>query len=180
MIDKAKDVDRSKTISEVLQKITYDIIELSGEDVYGDIWDKMATIINKYVPGTNFCLYKCDVHNDKLAVLIESSSEESRSRLKIRFYSGKSPFKSEKDVNSDYLILQTRSYGHSGRLEGLLVFEKVPTKDGSTAQFTEVDRLILSMVASTVGIALFRLRRSIQQSSTTMNEVNKTNNVDEK
>jgi PAS domain S-box-containing protein len=178
VIDKAKDVNRSKRITKILQEITYAIVELSGEDIYGDILDKLTKIINKYVPGTNFCLYNYDVHKDKLAVLMESSSEELLSRLKTRFYSGKSPLKSKKCVNSDYLILQTRSYGHSGRLEGFLLFEKIPTKDGLIAKFTEFDSLILSMVASAVGVALFRLRRQLQQNHALISEANNIRNVE--
>ncbi len=178
VIDKAKDVNKSKRITKILQEITYAIVELSGEDIYGDILDKLTKIINKYVPGTNFCLYNCDIHNDKLAVLIDSSSEELLSRLKTRFYSGKSPFKSKKYVNSDYLILQTRSYAHSGRLEGFLVIEKKPTKDGSIAKFSEVERMVLSMVASAVGSALFRLRSLLQQNPPSMSETNNISKVE--
>lgn len=158
VIDKAKDVSRSKKIAKTLQEITYDIVGLSGEDIFGDLWDKIKNIISQRLPNTNVCLYICDSNNPQLARLIECSSDVLKSNLKLIFYTGETPFKQEVDFNEQfYVLLEARS--SEGHLEGFLLFEKKPSKDDLTQGFSEIDRLILSILAPTIGSALFKQRR---------------------
>jgi PAS domain S-box-containing protein len=158
VIDRAKEMDRSRKIAEALRKVTPEVVGLSGEGVYGDLWTNLSETISRMVPHTNLCLYVCDDENPYVAECKESNSEALRSRLKTTWYVGEPPFISEVSVNSGaHLLLEARST--QGRLEGFLVLEKTPTKSGVMRRFNEIDRLVLSMLASAVGNGLLHQRR---------------------
>jgi PAS domain S-box-containing protein len=159
VIDKAKEVDRSRKIAEALWQVTPDAVVLSGEDI-GDLWAGVDRTIARMMPNTNLCLYVCDYVDRSIATRRESNSEILSSRLKSSWHRGDSPFISGVNVDSEaYLILGCHSA--QGQLEGFLLLERTPTTDGVVERFDEIDRVILTTLASAVGSALFHQRRQI-------------------
>lgn len=160
VIEKAKDVNRNKAISNALSEIVYDIAELSGADVYGDIWNKVTDIISRRIQDSSVGLYICKSETDRSATLRDTTTDDLRDRLKCKIYPNDTPFKSESKIVSDYLLVTSRSYGLPGKEEGVLLVEKIQRKDGVLNQFNEIERLIIPMLASALGIALYHLRRN--------------------
>jgi hypothetical protein len=159
VIVEAKEVYRSKKIAEALWQVTPDAVGLSGEGVYGDLWTKVNGTISRMMPDTNLCLYVCDDADPSIARRMESNSEVLSSRLKPIWHVGEAPFIPEVSVDAEtYLLLEARS--PQGRLEGILILERTPTRDGVVERFGEIDRLVLTTsVAPAVGNALFQQRR---------------------
>ncbi len=158
VIDKAKEVYRIAKIAETLLEVTPEAVGLGGESVYGDLLTRVDEIVSQRVPNTNLCLYICDDKDPRLAILTEGGPRALRSRLKSTWSVGEEPFKAGMNVDiGTYLCLEARSLQE--RLEGLLILEKTPTQEGVVNPFNEIDRLILTTLASAVGNALFQQRR---------------------
>ncbi|MCP5102329.1 MAG: GAF domain-containing protein, partial [bacterium] len=159
VIDKERNVNRREENAKVLEEVTHDIIELSGENIFGDMMEKMEMIIKRRVPDTNFCIYKCDADNGKLAVTLDIRPDKFRERLKYEFYRGETPFKNGLTDKRDYRrVIPIRATGKPERIEGVLVVEKIQLKNGVIRQFNEVELLVLSMIATAVGMVFFQWR----------------------
>lgn len=163
VIEKAKDIYKTKRTSVAIHEIAHDVVDLSGEDVYGEIWHKLTYIISRKIPGTGVALYRCDHGTGQSASLMQTTSQDLYRRLKKILNPGESPYQTTSDIISDYLFLPARGSGQSDRLEGFLLVEKIPQKDDMKAKFSGIDSIILNMLASAVGIALFRQRRDTRQ-----------------
>jgi len=157
-IDKAKEVYRSKKIAETLQEVMPDVVGLSGEGIFGDLWTKINETIARMMPNTNLCLYVCDDADPHIARRMECSSEVLGSHLKPTWRVGEDPFKPGVSVDTEAcLLVEARST--QGQLEGFLILERIPAREGVMERFDEIDRLVLTTLASAVGNALFQQRR---------------------
>lgn len=160
VIDKAKEMIRIRNIADVLSEVTPHVVDMSGEDIYGDLWQKIKLTIARMIPNTNVGLYICDKSEPGVARRKECSSNDLRSRLKPIWHTGEIPFITEAYANSKtYVCQEVRNA--QGRLEGFLILERKTNIEGKIKNFDEIDRLVFANLASAVGNALFIQRKSI-------------------
>ena len=166
VIAKAKDVNRSKETARALEKITYDIVDLSGAGTYTKILDKIKEIVRRWVPGINWCLYHRHTYKDRLAIRLECTSEGLGNRLKTYWNKNraKTPFLKGKKPKTEIILFPAWAPKTVGGEEGSLIVEKATSENSPSGQLNEIEKLILPMVSSAVGIALYNIRRDIATS----------------